>query len=275
LVARTGEIFKTNDPMDQELIDTHTHVYLSQFDHDRPEVVDRAAQAGVGRMLMPNIDSHTAGDLLKVARRFPGRCLPMMGLHPTSVKASWETELDLIEKWFDRETFVAVGESGIDLYWDKSYLDQQKTSLERHIDWAIRFKLPLVLHSRNSLKELFDVLEAHRQKKLGGVFHCYPGGPEDAKKAIDLGFMLGIGGVVTYKNSRMAEVVAAVGLKHIILETDAPFLAPVPFRGKRNESAYLRHVAEKVAEITGTSVDEVAQTTTANARRLFALKPQP
>ncbi len=257
-----------------ELIDTHTHVYLSQFNHDRPEVLARAGEAGVSRLLMPNIDSHTVGDMLKVARRFPGVCLPMMGLHPTSVKASWETELDLIEKWFEKEHFVAVGESGIDLYWDKTYAEQQKTALERHVDWAVRFNLPLVLHSRNSLKELFEVLAPHRQKNLKGVFHCFPGGVEDAKKVIDTGFLLGIGGVVTYKNSMMAAVVAAVGLENIILETDAPFLAPVPFRGKRNESAYVKQVAEKVAVIAGATIDEVAEKTTANARRLFALEPR-
>ncbi len=220
---------------------------------------------------MPNIDSHTVGDMLKVARVYPGVCLPMMALHPTSVKETWQAELDIIERWFEKEAFVAVGESGIDLYWDSTYARQQQMALERHIDWAIRFDLPLVLHSRNSLKELFDVLKASRQQNLKGVFHCYPGGTEDAKRAIDMGFLLGIGGVVTYKNSLMADVVEAVDLQHIILETDAPYLAPHPHRGKRNESAYVKHVAEKVAEIKGVTVHEVADVTTANARKLFAI----
>ncbi len=254
-----------------QLIDTHTHVYLSQFDHDRAGVIARAGEEGVSHMLMPNIDSHTVGNMLKVARDYPGVCLPMMGLHPASVKETWQTELDIIEKWFEKETFVAVGESGIDLYWDTTYARQQKMALERHIEWAVRFDLPLVLHSRNSLKELFDVLDASRQKILKGVFHCYPGGPEEAKKVIDMGFFLGIGGVVTYKNSLMADVVKAVDLKHVILETDAPYLAPHPHRGKRNESAYIKHVAEKVAEIKGIHPEEVAAITTANATRLFPL----
>ncbi len=254
-----------------QLIDTHTHVYLSQFDRDRAGVIARAGEAGVSHMLMPNIDSHTVGDMLKVARAYTGVCLPMMALHPTSVKETWQTELDIIEKWFEKESFVAVGESGIDLYWDRTYARQQQMALERHIDWAIRFDLPLVLHSRNSLKELFDVLEASRQQNLKGVFHCYPGGKEDAQKAIDLGFLLGVGRVVTYKNSLMADVVKAVDLKHIILETDAPYLAPHPHRGKRNESAYVKYVAEKVAEIKGVTAHEVADITTANARQLFAI----
>ncbi len=256
------------------LIDTHTHIYLAQFDQDRKDVIARAASEGISHMLMPNIDSHTVADMLKVARAFPDTCLPMMGLHPTSVKESYKTELDLIASWFEKGDFVAVGESGIDLYWDTSYEQAQKISLERHIEWALQYDLPLVLHARNSLKELFEVLWPYRQKNLRGVFHCYPGGVEDAKKVLDMGFVLGIGGVVTYRNSLMAEVVAAVDLEHIILETDAPFLAPVPHRGKRNESAWVRHVADKVAEIKGVDMDEVARVTTANARQLFRL-PQP
>ncbi len=253
------------------LIDTHTHIYLAQFDRDRKDVIARAASEGISHMLMPNIDSHTVADMLKVARAFPDTCLPMMGLHPTSVKESYKTELDVIASWFEKGDFVAVGESGIDLYWDTSYEKEQKIALERHVDWALQYDLPLVLHSRNSLKELFEVLWPYRQKGLRGVFHCYPGGVKDAKKVLDMGFMLGIGGVVTYKNSLMSEVVAAIDLEHIILETDAPFLAPVPHRGKRNESAYVRHVADKVAEIKGMRLEEVARVTTANARQLFAL----
>lgn len=257
--------------MKEQLIDTHTHLYLSQFNHDRKEVINRALHAGVSRMLMPNIDSHTVGAMLQVTRQFPGTCLPMLALHPTSVKESYKTELGLIEQWFEKEDFIAVGETGIDLYWDTSYAREQKTALEQHIQWAVKYDLPLVFHSRNSLKELFDVMEAHRQKNLRGVFHCFPGNVDEARKVLDLGFMLGIGGVVTYRNSQMAEVVSFAGLEHIILETDAPFLSPVPHRGKRNESAYVVHVAEKVAEIKGVSTEEIAATTTANAKRLFHL----
>ncbi len=251
------------------LTDTHTHLYLSQFDSDRQEVVSRAKQEGVRHMLMPNIDSHTAGPMLRVAGEYPGLCLPMMGLHPTSVGESYDTELEIIEGWFEKENFVAVGETGIDLYWDTAYLEQQIKSLERHIQWAIKYDLPLVLHSRNSLGEIFGVLEKYRNKGLRGVFHCFPGGVEEAEKAIDLGFMLGIGGVVTYSNSQMPEVVGSTGLEHIVLETDAPFLAPHPKRGKRNESSYLKFIAGRVGDIKGMDAEEVARVTTANASRLF------
>ncbi len=254
-----------------KLIDTHTHLYLPQFDSDRTAVVDRAGEAGVSAMLMPNIDNRTAHQLLKVSGAFPGKCLPMMGLHPTAVNRSYLAELDRLEKWFETERFVAVGETGIDLYWDTTFADEQKDALERHIDWAVRFQLPLVLHSRNSLKELLDVITNHKQCNLRGVFHCFPGDAEEAKKVLDLGFLLGIGGVVTYKNSKMADVVAAAGLENIVLETDAPYLAPVPKRGKRNESAFLHYVAGKIAEITEKTTDEVARITTGNAVQLFAL----
>ncbi len=253
------------------LIDTHIHLYLSQFDHDREQVVARALEAGVKQMLMPNIDSHTAGPMIQCARQFPGTCLPMMGLHPTSVKESYKTELELIGAWFGKENFVAVGETGIDLYWDTAYAKEQKESLVQHIHWAKDYDLPLVFHSRNSLDELFDVLESHRQEALRAVFHCFPGTEEEAKKAVDMGYMLGIGGVVTYKNSQMARVVEAIDLVHLILETDAPYLSPAPHRGKRNESARLTHVADMVADIKRMDVEEVAAVSTANARRLFGL----
>ena len=254
-----------------ELIDTHTHIYLEQFDHDRAKVVDRAVKAQVSHLLMPNIDSHTVISMMAAARQYPGKCLPMMGLHPTSVKTTYRTELANIEKWLKKGEFVAVGETGIDLYWDKTHLAEQKESLERHIHWAKEYALPLVLHSRNSLDELFDVLMPEQDPSLTGVFHCFPGNVTQARKVIDIGFMLGIGGVVTYKNSLMAEVVDAVDLEHLLLETDAPFLSPVPYRGKRNESAYLTYIAGRIAEIKGVTVEEVAEITTANARRLFRL----
>ena len=256
------------------LIDTHTHIYLKQFDADREAVIERAFAAGVKQQLMPNIDSTSVPAVLAVAREFPGICLPMMALHPTSVKKNYQEEIDVIEKWLEKERFVAIGETGIDLYWDNTYAAQQKDALARHIHWAVDYGLPLVLHSRNSMRELFDVLEAHKHLSFTGVFHCFPGDVQQAKKAIGMGFMLGIGGVVTYKKSSMAEVVKAVGLEHIILETDAPYLAPVPHRGKRNESAYLVHIAECVARIKGVDIDEVADVTTANAVGLFRL-PTP
>ncbi len=251
--------------------DTHIHLYLSQFNSDRHEVVSRARDEGVRHMLMPNIDSHTAGPMLRVAGDYPGLCLPMMGLHPTSVGESYEAELDIIGSWFEKERFVAVGETGIDLYWDKTYLEEQKKSMERHIQWALEYDLPLVLHSRNSLGEIFELLEGYRDKGLRGVFHCFPGNAEEAAKAIEFGFMLGIGGVVTYSNSNMQDVVKSTGLEHMVLETDAPFLSPHPKRGKRNESAYLKYIAEKVGEFKGIDAGEVARATTANASRLFLI----
>lgn len=254
-----------------KLIDTHTHIYLKQFDGDRQAVIERAVDAGVQKQLMPNIDSLSIKPMLSVAADFPGKCLPMMALHPTSVKASFRNELDIIEKWLTKEAFVAIGETGIDLYWDTSFVTQQKESLAQHIHWAAHYNLPLVLHSRNSLNEIFDVLHAHRHLSFTGVFHCFPGDKNQAKKAIDMGFMLGIGGVVTYKKSMMPDVVKAVELDHIILETDAPYLAPVPHRGKRNESAFLDHIAEHVAYLKKIQTEEVAAVTTANATRLFDL----
>jgi len=251
------------------LIDTHTHIYLKQFDADREAVIERALAAGVKQQLMPNIDSKTIPSMLAVAAQFPGVCLPMMALHPTSVKENYKEELNIIGHWLEKKDFVAVGETGIDLYWDKTFEDAQKEALAQHIHWSVKYRLPLVLHSRNSMKELFDVLEAHKHLSFTGVFHCFPGNVQQAKKAIGMGFMLGIGGVVTYKRSMMAEVVKAVGLEHIILETDAPYLAPVPHRGKRNESAYLVDVAEHIALFKGTTTEDVVATTTENAVRMF------
>ena len=252
-----------------EIIDTHTHIYLEQFDKDRPAAIGRAIQAGVSRLLMPNIDSRSVASMLAVAEDYPEICIPMMALHPTSVKADYNQELEATAAWLENERFVAIGETGIDLYWDTTFIAEQKESLARHIHWAVQYGLPLVLHARNSLNEIFDVLNAHRHLSFTGVFHCFPGDARQAAKVVDMGFLLGIGGVVTYKKSLMPEVVQFAGLDHIILETDAPYLAPVPQRGKRNESAFLTHVAEKIADITGSGVEEVADRTTANARKLF------
>ena len=252
-----------------EIIDTHTHIYLEQFDKDRPAAIERAIQAGVSRLLMPNIDSRSVASMLAVAEDYPEICIPMMALHPTSVKADYNQELEATAAWLENERFVAIGETGIDLYWDTTFIAEQKESLARHIHWAVQYGLPLVLHARNSLNEIFDVLNAHRHLSFTGVFHCFPGDARQAAKVVDMGFLLGIGGVVTYKKSLMPGVVQFAGLDHIILETDAPYLAPVPHRGKRNESAFLTHVAEKIADITGSGVEEVADRTTANARKLF------
>lgn len=254
-----------------EWIDTHVHIYLPEFDHDRAELVARAAESGVAPLLMPNVDNRTIGPMLQAADDFPGLCIPMMALHPTSVKEDYETQMEEVERYLAKGGFVAVGETGIDLYWDKTYLNEQIIAFRRHAELALQYDLPLVIHSRNALEEIFGLMEEFRGSGLKGVFHCFPGDPQQAQTVIGLGFLLGIGGVVTYKNSSMACVVEHVGLQHIILETDAPYLAPVPYRGKRNQSAYIPLIGRKVAELTGASLAETAAITTRNARTLFGL----
>lgn len=252
-------------------IDTHVHIYLSEFDKDRPEMIARAVGAGVMPLLMPNVDQTTIGPMMLAAEAFPGLCLPMMALHPTSVKEDYRQQLAEVEHWLAKGGFVAVGETGIDLYWDKTFLKEQVIAFQRHAELAIQYDLPLVIHSRQALEEIFEALEPFRGSGLRGVFHCFPGDEQQARQAIELGFLLGIGGVVTYKKSSMARVVQAVGLEHLILETDAPYLSPVPHRGKRNESAYIPLIGRQVAELTGASLAEVAAITTQNARNLFKL----
>jgi TatD DNase family protein len=253
------------------LIDTHTHLYLEEFDSDRREMVERAIQAGVEKMLLPNIDSSSIQGMLELCDAFPENCLPMIGLHPTSVKDNFEEELKLVDEFIEKQKFYAIGETGIDLYWDKSHQKEQNLAFIHQINLAKKYKLPIVIHSRNSFNELFEVLEAQTGPDLTGVFHCFSGNLDQAEKIISLGFMLGIGGVITFKNSGLEKVVDELNLDHIVLETDAPFLAPVPFRGKRNESAYIRIVVEKIAEIKNMTLDAVAEITTANAYQLFKI----
>ncbi len=252
-------------------IDTHTHLFLEEFDADRTEVVQRAISAGVDVMIMPNVDVSTVDSLLKTASSFPNNCLPMMGLHPTSVKEDYKEQLEEIEELLRTKKFIAVGETGIDLYWDKSFFKQQVESFKMQIELALELSLPIVVHSRESLQEIFDVLEPYEGRGLTGVFHCFPGNIQQAEKVLDMGFVLGIGGVVTFKNSMMGKVVKHVGLEHLVLETDSPYLAPVPHRGKRNQSAYIPLVGQKVAEIAGQSVAKVAEVTTNNARQVFGI----
>lgn len=254
-----------------QLVDTHTHIYLPAFDGDRKEAIERAVAAGVGHLLMPNVDLQTMDAMMGVAEAFPAQCIPMMGLHPTAVRPGYAAALEIMEARIRSERFAAIGETGIDLYWDKRFLKEQQEALAWQARLALEQDLPLVLHSRKSLNELFALLREFKGSGLRGVFHCFPGNIPDAMKAIELGFMLGIGGVVTYPNSTMARVVDAVDLQHLLLETDAPYLPPVPHRGKRNESAYVPVIARRVAEIKGVSLEEVARQTTANARALFAL----
>lgn len=253
-------------------IDTHNHIYLPEFDHDRPQVVERALEAGVKHLLMPNVDSKTLPQMMEAASRFHGVCLPMAALHPTSVKPDFEEELLKVEQMLKENKFVAVGESGIDLYWDKTYYKEQVIALRRQAELALEHELPLVIHSRNALDEIFETLNDFRNSGLRGVFHCFPGDAAQAARVLDMGFFIGVGGVVTYKNGLLAEVVQYVGLQHIILETDAPYLAPVPHRGKRNEPSFIQLIGHRVAVITGSTPEQVAGITTNNAIQLFGLK---
>jgi len=254
-----------------QLIDTHTHIYLPEFNSDRDETIRRAVQSGVVKLLMPNIDIDSAPRMLSVENNFPGICYPMIGLHPTSVKKDYVSQLDRLEDLANTNKFYAIGEIGIDLYWDQSGLKEQILAFSRQTAFALKKGLPVVIHSRNSFFEVFKALEEFTGSGLKGVFHAFTGSVQDAEKAIGLGFKLGIGGIVTFKNSGLDKVVSQSGLENIILETDSPYLAPVPHRGKRNESSYLCIINNKIAEIFGLSKEEAASVTYGNSVQLFGL----
>lgn len=254
-----------------KLIDTHCHIYSREFDGDRAEMIGRAENAGIQLMLMPAIDSSTNEAMLQAERGFPGRCISMMGLHPCSVRETFNEELSLVQKNFEERKFVAVGETGLDFYWDLNFVEQQKRAFQQQIEWALHYDIPVVIHSRNSIDDCIEMIRQNQNGKLKGVFHCFSGSVEQAKKIIDLDFYLGIGGVLTFKKSGLDAVMEQLDLDNIILETDAPYLAPVPFRGKRNECSYLKLVAEKLAEVKNMSLDDVADITTRNAEKLFRL----
>ncbi len=252
------------------LIDTHTHLYLSQFDEDRAEMLERASQAGINKMILPNIDKESIPQIQKMRKEFPEYCVASMGLHPTSVKEDFEEELKACYEELKAGKYIAVGEMGIDLYWDKTFYEQQKQAFKEQVNWALEFDLPLIIHSRDSFDEIFELMDEVWNPKLKGVFHCFSGNKAHAEKIInDYQFKLGIGGVLTFKNSTLREEIKDINLSNMILETDAPFLAPVPYRGKRNESAYVALVAQKLAEVKGITVEEVAEITTKNAKDLF------
>jgi TatD DNase family protein len=254
-----------------QFIDTHTHLYLPEFDSDRDDAVKRALGGGVVKMLLPNIDIHSVDAILSAVASHPGICCPMIGLHPTSVKDDYLLQMEKLEIIFTEHKFIAIGEIGIDLYWDKTFLGEQIIALRRQITFAIENDLPVVIHSRDAFPEVFSVLDEFAGKGLRGVLHAFTGSIEDAKKAIGMGLFLGIGGIVTFKNSGLDKIVAETGPGNLILETDSPYLAPVPYRGKRNESSYLCIINKKLAEIFGMSEEEVASVTFANSTRLFNL----
>ena len=254
-----------------EYIDTHAHLYLPEFDADRKSVVETAMYRGVKRILLPNIDSTTIEPMNNVAEQFPGVCYPMMGLHPTSVKDTYREELDRVEKELSRGSYCAVGEIGIDLFWDKTHLEEQNIAFSAQLDLALKYNLPVAIHARESFDEILDILNGYKNKGLRGVFHAFTGTIQIAQDVVNRGFLIGIGGIITYKNSSLPDVVRETDLSHIILETDSPFLTPVPFRGKRNESSFLPYIADAIGEIKNTTPEEVARLTTTNACKLFQL----
>jgi len=253
-----------------KLIDSHTHLYAEEFKTDINFIVKRAEQEGVEKFYLPAIDSSVNDDLLELEKKFPGKMFAMAGLHPCSVKENFQEEIELIRSQLQKRKFAAIGETGLDFYWSTTFKDQQYESLHTHAQWAIEYSRPLIIHTRNAMQETINVIKEYRGKRLFGIFHCFSGSLENAEEIIDLGFLLGIGGVLTFKNSGLDGVVKEIDLQHLVLETDAPYLAPVPFRGKRNESSYLKYIAQKLADIKGVSIDEIASKTTTNAENVFA-----
>ena len=256
-----------------KFIETHAHIYSKKFSEDVEEVVQRANDSGIAKIFMPNIDLDSIDGMLALEQKFPNVCYSMLGLHPCDVDKDFEKTLSEMEKWWDKHTFHGVGETGIDLYWDKTHLEEQKASLKVHVDWAKEKQLPLILHCRESLDETLDLIGPLCDKNLSGIFHCFSGTVEQARQIIEMGFYLGIGGTLTFKNSEVGAVIKELGLEHLVLETDSPFLSPVPFRGKRNSPEYIPYIAEKMAEFTGTSVSEVSEITNRNALKVFKLLP--
>lgn len=252
-----------------QLIDTHAHLYAEEFDADRTEMIQRALDTGLTRMYLPNIDSTSIEGMLALEAQFPGQCLAMMGLHPCYVKENYREELALVKSWLEKRSFPAIGEIGIDLYWDKTFVHEQEEAFLTQVEWAKQYDLPIVIHSRESMDLIIELLKPVRHERLRGIFHCFTGTVAQAEAAIELGFLLGIGGVLTFKKSGLDAVLSEIDLKRLVLETDAPYLAPTPFRGKRNESSYLLKVAEKLAEVKGVNLNEVAEVTTQNALQLL------
>ncbi len=253
------------------IIDTHSHVYLPEFDSDRSEMLARAENERIGLILMPAIDAKAHSGMLKTEEDFGARCLSMMGLHPCSVNEGYKEELKIVREYFGKRRFVAVGETGLDFYWDRTFTNEQYESFRIQIEMALQYDIPVVIHSRNSIDECIKVISEMQNGNLKGVFHCFSGNIEQAKQIVDLGFYLGIGGVITFKNSGLDRVMADIDMKNVVLETDAPYLAPVPFRGKRNECSYLKYVVDKLSEVKNISKEEIENITTENAKKLFGL----
>ncbi len=253
------------------LIDTHCHLYAEEFVGDIETIIKNATLEGVQKFYLPGIDSNSIDAMFTLEKQFPGKCIAMMGLHPCYVKKNFKDELAIVQQWLAKRQFAAIGEIGLDFYWDKNFVREQYEAFRTQIEWAIAYNNPIVIHTRNAMQETINLVKEYVPKGIKGIFHCFSGSYESAKEIIDAGFYLGIGGVLTYKNAGLAEVLSKIDLQHIVLETDAPYLTPVPFRGKRNESSYLKYIVAKLAAIKQIPPEEVANITTANAEKIFCL----
>ena len=253
------------------LTDTHCHLYANEFDSDIDDVMMRAEHEGVDKCYLPAIDSNSFTAILELEKKYPQRCIPMTGLHPCSVKENYKDELAVVEEWLGKRYFVAIGEIGLDYYWDKTFATEQIAAFKTQIEWSIKYQRPISIHTRNAMQQTIGIIKEYVPKGVRGIFHCFGGSYEEAIEIIQAGFYLGIGGVLTYKNAGLADVLKKIDLKYLVLETDAPYLTPVPFRGKRNESSFLKYIAIKLAEVKNCTLDEVAAITTANAEKIFGL----
>jgi TatD DNase family protein len=249
--------------------DTHCHLYVREFDSDRSAMIERGQKAGVTKFFLPAIDQGTHEAMLQMEIDYPDICFAMIGLHPCSVNERFEEEISIIRDLLKRRSFAGIGEAGLDFYWDKTYVEQQYQALKLQTELALEYDLPLILHTRDATQETIDFLATYKGRGLTGIFHCFGGTVEEAMQIIDLGFHLGIGGVLTYKNAQLDKMLEKIDLQHLVLETDAPYLTPVPYRGKRNESAYLITIAEKLANVKGCTTAEIDLITTQNAERIF------
>ena len=252
-------------------IDTHAHVYAPELNTDIELVIKNAILSGIEKIVMPAIDSASLEAMLQVEKQFPDHCIAMMGLHPCYVKDNYQEELKLVEEWITKRKFIAIGEIGLDFYWDKTFAKEQHLVFETQMQWALDLQLPIAIHTRNAMGETIDAVKPFAKKGLRGVFHCFSGSKESAEQIIEMGFHLGLGGVLTYKNAGVAEAIKEIPMEFLMLETDAPYLAPVPYRGKTNEPAYMLEVAKKLAEIKSMPLHEIAAITTSNAKKLFGI----
>lgn len=258
------------------MIDTHSHIYLEHFDTDRFEMLERAKAVGIKHIYMPNIDSSSIGAMLELEKKYPSLCTSMMGLHPTSVKENYKEELAVIREWLDKREFVAIGEIGMDLYWDKTFIKEQEEVFAQQLQWSVELDKPVVIHVREAFKETFEVIKKSYHPNLKGIFHSFTGTKEDAEFITSLpNFYLGINGVVTFKNSNLRDVLKSVGFDKLLLETDAPYLSPVPYRGKRNEPSYLTNIISVLSELFGVTNQKIIEVTTQNAIDIFKIDDNP